>query len=179
MLESLITSKTRVKLLLKFFLNAKSKSYLRSLAKEFGESTNSVRVELNRLTKAGLLKSEESGRTVVYSANESNPLFPEIHNLVKKNLGLDAVEMIISKLGNVKSAFITGEYAEGKDNGIIDLLIVGKINGNYLNELIVITEESIKRKIRTVVLSEAEYAKLKDNDEFESALLLWKSDKEL
>jgi len=53
-LDSLITSQTRVKLLLRFFLNPESRSYLRELAEEFGESTNSVRVELNRLTEAGL-----------------------------------------------------------------------------------------------------------------------------
>ena len=54
MLDSLITSKTRVKLL-KFFMNPETRSYLRSLAEEFGESTNAVRVELNRLEKAGIL----------------------------------------------------------------------------------------------------------------------------
>ena len=44
MLETLITSKTRVKLLMKFFLNPGTRAYLRGLATEFDESTNSVRV---------------------------------------------------------------------------------------------------------------------------------------
>jgi len=64
-LDSLITSQTRVKLLLKFFLNPERRSYLRELAEEFGESTNSVRVELNRLNEAGLLTSFDEGRTKV------------------------------------------------------------------------------------------------------------------
>ena len=55
MLDSLVTSKTRIKLLLKYFINLGTKAYLGELAKEFGESTNSVRLELNRLTKANLL----------------------------------------------------------------------------------------------------------------------------
>ena len=58
MLDSIITSKTRIKLLLKFFLNSETKSYLRNLEQEFGESTNGIRVELNRLEGAGLLKTE-------------------------------------------------------------------------------------------------------------------------
>ena len=58
MLDSLITSKTRIKLLLKFFLNSSMKAYLRGLAEEFGESTNAIRLELNHLEEAGLLKSE-------------------------------------------------------------------------------------------------------------------------
>ena len=46
MIESLITSKTRTRLLLKFFLNPETRAHLRGLADEFGESTNGVRVEL-------------------------------------------------------------------------------------------------------------------------------------
>ena len=53
MLDALITSKTRVRLLVKFFLNPTMKAYLRELASEFDESTNSVRLELNRLKEAG------------------------------------------------------------------------------------------------------------------------------
>ena len=51
MLESLITSKTRVKLLLKFFINPLTKVYMRELAKEFHVSTNSIRLELNQFEK--------------------------------------------------------------------------------------------------------------------------------
>ena len=40
MIDSLISSKTRIKLLMKFFLNPGVTSYLRGLADEFGESTN-------------------------------------------------------------------------------------------------------------------------------------------
>jgi len=65
----LISSKTRIKLLIRFFFNPKTRSYLRELAKEFNMSTNSVREELNQLTKTGLLTSQKSGRQVFYKAN--------------------------------------------------------------------------------------------------------------
>ena len=55
MLDSLITSKTRLRLLIKFFINIANKGYLNGLANEFGESTNSVRKELNNLSSAGYL----------------------------------------------------------------------------------------------------------------------------
>ena len=58
MLESLITSKTRIKLLLKFFINPSTKAYLRELVKEFDASTNSIRLELNRLEESDLLISQ-------------------------------------------------------------------------------------------------------------------------
>jgi len=66
MIESLITSKTRVKLLLKFFLNSDTTSYLRGLESEFGESTNSIRVELNRLEEAGLLITASDGNKKMF-----------------------------------------------------------------------------------------------------------------
>ena len=65
MLESIITSKTRLNLLIKFFVNIANKGYLNSLASEFGESTNSVRKELNNLTDAGYLNRTESNNKVV------------------------------------------------------------------------------------------------------------------
>ena len=129
MLDSLITAKTRIKLLLKFFSNQHSTSYLRSLAEEFGESTNSVRLELNKLSDAGYLNSRENGRTVEFKANTKHPLFPELKSLVHKYLGLDKiVDKVIKKLGTVYKAFVTGDYASGKDSGIIDLVIVGEID---------------------------------------------------
>ena len=75
MLETLISSRTRIKLLLKFFLNAQSKGYLRSLEHEFGESTNAIRLELNKFEEAGMLSSESEGNKKVYRANPKHPLF--------------------------------------------------------------------------------------------------------
>ena len=80
MLDSLITSKTRLRLLIKFFLNIANKGYLNGLANEFGESTNSVRKELNNLSSAGYLEKFSENNRVVYKANESHPLFKIIQN---------------------------------------------------------------------------------------------------
>lgn len=176
MLESLITSKTRIKLLLKFFSNVNSTSYLRSLADEFGESSNAVRVELNKLSAAGYLKSRENGRTVEFKANVDHPLFPELKSIVHKYLGLDKiVEKVIKKLGKVYLAFITGDYAIGKDTGIIDLVLVGEIDQENLGRLVKKAETLIKRKLRTLVLSRSEYKKLKSTLCTDKALWLWGS----
>ena len=91
MLNALITSKTRIKLLLKFFLNVQSSSYLRGLESEFSESTNALRLELNRFEKAGLLVSNNVGNRKYYRANDSHPLFPDINNIVMKYVGLDVI----------------------------------------------------------------------------------------
>lgn len=154
MLDSLVTSKTRIKLLLKFFSHANS-SYLRALAKEFEESTNSVRVELNRLTDAGLLLAEDEGKTKIYRANQTHPFYNEIRNMVSKFLGLDELmEKIVKRMGNVEKAIIIGDYAMGIDSGIIHLVLIGKdLDQDYLNFLIQKTYEKIQRQIKVDLLS--------------------------
>src|SRR6056297_1550185 len=112
MIESLITSKTKIKLLLKFFLNTENRGYLRQLSKEFDESTNSIRVELNKLEEAKILESEKVGRNKIFRANSKHPLFLDIRQIVLKSTGIDKVlSNIINKLGDVKIAFIRGDYA--------------------------------------------------------------------
>ncbi|MEQ8360327.1 MAG: ArsR family transcriptional regulator [Cytophagales bacterium] len=175
MLETLITSKTRIKLLVKFFSNAHSKGYLRSLANEFGESTNAIRLELNNLSEAGFLVSEEAGRTIEYRANSKHPLFPELKNLAMKYLGLDKIaEEVVQKLGDVKGAFIHGDYTKGIDSGLIDLVLIGHVNRDNLHRLVVKAEKMIKRKIRAMILSEEEFVGLKDKLEADQAIWLWK-----
>lgn len=174
MLDSLITSKTRVKLLLKFFLNPGTRSYLRGLATEFGESTNAIRVELNRLTEAKLLKSVNSGRTVEYRANKEHSLFKDIQSVVKKFVGIDKVaEELAAKLGNIRAAYVIGDYAQGNDSGLIDLVLVGQVDEEKLKEVTEKTEDLIERKIRTLVLNEKEFLRLQVRLNINHALFIW------
>lgn len=174
MLESLITSKTRIRLLLKFFLNPAHGAYLRELAQEFEESTNSVRVELNRMAESGLIESKEEGRTKVYRANQAHPLFPEISRIVAKTVGLDRlIEQVIQRLGNVKFAFITGDYARGIDSGLIDLVLVGAIDENYLASLSKKVESLIGKKIRALPLAPEEFQKLGNRFKEEPHFVVW------
>ena len=149
MLESLITSKTRLRLLIKFFLNIANKGYLNSLANEFGESTNSVRKELNNLSSAGYLEKKSENNKVIYKANASHPLFKIIQKIVHKHLGIEEIlETVYNRIGDVKKIIILGDYAKGIDSGLIEILIVGdNINKEYLDEISPKIELKIKRKI--------------------------------
>ena len=174
MLDTLITSKTRIKLLLKFFLNPGTKSYLRGLATEFGESTNAIRVELNRLTEAKLLKSVNSGRTVEYRANKHHSLFKDLQSVVKKFVGLDKVaEELAAKLGDIQAAYVIGDYAKGIDSGLIDLVLVGQVDDEKLKEVTEKTEGLIDRKIRTLVLKQSDLKKLDERLDLKHALFIW------
>ena len=174
----LISSKTRIKLLIRFFFNPNTSSYLRELAKEFNVSTNSVREELNQLTRIKLLTSKKSGRQVHYKANQEHPLFPELKSMVSKVLGIDQViDSIVTRLGDLERAYLLDDYAEGKDTGIIDLLLVGDIDQYHLNDLSRKTERYIKRKVRSLVLTKEEYMDLMPKLENRPRLLIWETNK--
>lgn len=158
MLESLITSKTRIKLLLKFFLNINNQGYLRSLESEFNESTNGIRQELNRFEHAGLLLTESEGNKKLYRANTRHPLFKDLNSIILKFVGVEELlERVIDRLGNVKQVYLEGRIAQGLESDIIDLMIVGDdIDRNYLSSLVEKTEPLLKRKIRYLVFEEAD-----------------------
>ena len=173
MLETLITSRTRVKLLLKFFLNARTTSYLRDLEAEFGDSTNAIRVELNRLEGIGLLKSHREGNKKLFQANRQHPLFSDINSLLMKHTGIDqVVERVVHKLGGIHSAYILGDFARGQDSPLIDILLVGlDIDKEYLINLVEKAEKIISRRVRYIIVTPREaHLFLKDYPE---ALLLW------
>ena len=155
MLDSIITSKTRLNLLIKFFVNIANKGYLNSLANEFGESTNSVRKELNNLTSAGYLKKKGKKNKIIYSANVEHPLFYVIQSIVRKHLGIeDIVNRVLDNLGNIDKIMLLGDYAKGIDSGTIEVLIVGKkINKEYLDEIQPKIEKEINRKINFLISS--------------------------
>lgn len=158
MLDTLITSKTRIKLLLKFFLNSKTSSYLRNLESEFGESSNSIRLELNKFEEAGLLKTSTSGNKKVFKANTKHPMFSDIQNILMKYTGLDKiVEQVIGRLGNIELVYIVGDLAKGMDSPIIDLIIVGDIDKNYLLNLTEKAEQLINKKVRFVIFNTQEF----------------------
>ena len=124
------------------------------MAKEFDESTNSVRVELNRLTEAGLLLSEDEGKTKMYKANQNHPFFSEIKGMVSKFLGLDdLLEKVVKRMGNVEKAVIVGDYAKGIDSGTIQMILIGKdLDREYLDFLINKTYEKISRNVKVEIM---------------------------
>lgn len=156
--SGLITSKTRIKILMRLFLNPQGQAYLRELAEDFQISPSQVKEELDQLRNAKLLVSSKAGRQILFSANREHPLFSELHSMVRKALGMDQIlESIIKRLGNLQQALLIDDYAEGKDTGIIDLVLIGNIDKTNLMDLTAKTERYIDRKIRTLTVTQNEY----------------------
>jgi DNA-binding transcriptional ArsR family regulator len=158
MINTLITSQTRIKLLLKFFLNSSTRAHLRGLEAEFGESSNAIRVELNRFEEAGLLNSLRDGNKKIYQANSSHPLYEDIHNIILKETGIDRViENVVHRIGDLISVYLTGDFARGKDSQVIDLILVGdNLNLVYLADKVRQAENLVGRKVNYTILDQFE-----------------------
>jgi len=127
MLGELITSKTRLRLLIKFFISQANRGYLNGLATEMGESTNAIRKELNI----------------------KHPLFEVMQKVVFKHLGLeDVVETVLERMGDVDQIILVGDYAKGNDSGLIEVFLIGQdLNMEYIAQLEDKIEDLIGRKV--------------------------------
>jgi len=176
MIETLISSKTRVKLLLKFFLNSRNTAYLRNLESEFGESTNGIRVELNRFEKAGFLETFMEGNRKLFKVNIKHPLFKDINKIVLKVTGIEyVVDYILERLGDLEEVYLVGKLAQGIDTKIIDIVLVGeKLNTPFLLEQIEKAEKKIDKKIRYIIYAPTEFSIEKIAETDMHPLLIWK-----
>lgn len=169
MLDVLITSKTRLKLLLKFFLNPSTSTYLRELEAEFGESSNGIRLELNRLEKAGMLTAKVQGNKKLFKVNNEHPLFADVKNIVHKYVGLDIViAQVTKRLGSLEAVYLTGDLAQGKQTSIIDIILIGEVNKQYLVKLLDKAEGLLNKSLRYTIFATEPEATLTDQ-----VLLLW------
>ena len=153
MLNKLITSKTRLRLLIKFFVNQANRGYLNGLASEFNESTNSIRKELNHLSDAGYLEKYKDNNKIAYKANIKHPMFEILQKVVFKHLGLEEiVEHVLAQMGEVKEIHLIGDYARGLDTGSIEVLLIGdQLNTKYISQLEQKIEKLIERKVQFII----------------------------
>jgi hypothetical protein len=174
LLDTLITSKTRIKLLVKFFLNPGLRGYLRGLEQEFQEGSNAIRLELNRFEQAGLLTTEEDGNRKYFKANQIHPLFNDLNQITRKYIGIDQIiDRVVNKAGGkLVAVYITGKLARGLESSIADLIIVGKeIDQSYILHLSQKASDILKKKIQVMFYSPEEF--LQYRNELEDLLLIW------
>ncbi len=148
-------------MLTKLLLNPASKVYLRGLERDLGVSSNTVRLELNKLQEMRLIETQEdSENTKVknYVVNQGHPMFKTLRGIIMQFVGLDQiVDQIIKKLGNLDQVYLTGDLAEGKNSPFVDLVLVGEVDKPYLYQLIEKAEPLIQKKIRVGIYRNSEF----------------------
>jgi len=123
-----------------------------------------------------MLKSEYVGNRKYFQANTEHPLYNDVNNILKKFIGIDKIiDRITSQIGDLEAAYVTGDFAKGRDSKIIDLVLVGKnLDNNFIGDLVQKAQELIDRKIRYIILTADQMQQIFNQ---KPALLIWKQDK--
>jgi hypothetical protein len=74
----------------------------------------------------------------------------------------------------LEEVYLTGDYAEGMDTGIIDVILIGDINREQLDDIVMKTESYIGRKIRPLVLDKKDFRALSKRGSLRHTMKLWK-----
>jgi len=102
-----------------------------------------------------LIESFSEGQKVIYRPNFNNPFYLELTKLVSKYLGFDQlIERVLSQLGDLHSAYVIEDYANGLDTGVIELALVGDVDQAYANSLAEKGEKELRRKVRLTFLED-------------------------
>jgi len=176
MLESLLGSKLRAKVLGWLFTHPDERYFVRQLTTLVEEDSTNVSRELARLEKTGILISTTEGKQKYYQANRQSPLFNELHGLMLKTVGVaDIIKKALEpRMADIKLAFIFGSVAKRAENRFsdIDLLVVGDITFGEVVDLISTAEGALNRELNPVVYTLSEFNKrLSENHYFISDIL--------
>jgi predicted nucleotidyltransferase len=166
MLERLLTSKTRVKILTFFLLNPDRELHLREIARLIDENINAVRRELINLEDIGLVTSKKVGNLKQYKTNKNMPVYEELQSIILKTEGVaKTLQEHLHELGSIQTAFIYGSFAQhtASLNSDIDVFIIGTINEKKLIQAINILEKQLSREINYVFFTPTEFTRRKKN----------------
>jgi len=161
MLEDIIISRVRIKILELFLLNPQKIFHVREIVRQVEEEINAVRRELSHMEKAGMVSKEQRANRLFYQFRKDYPLYDELLHLIGKTAGLGKdILAQKAKLGRIKYAMLSGRYLKGlpkKSNTDVDLLLVGTI---VLPELaIIVKAEEARRELEVgyTVMTEEEF----------------------
>jgi predicted nucleotidyltransferase len=176
MLETLLGSRLRAKVLGWLFSHPDERYFVRQLTALVKEDSTNVSRELARLEKTGILVKNTEGKQKYYQANRQSPIFNELHGLILKTVGVaDIIKKALEpRIADIKLAFIFGSVAKRAENRFsdIDLLVVGDITFGEVVDLISTAEGALNRELNPVVYTLAEFNKrLSENHYFISDIL--------
>ncbi len=173
-LEGLLGSKGRARLLAVFVTRPTEEFYAQRLIALTRLAETSVRYELRRLERLGLLTSRREGREKHYRINDRHPLFPELKQMVYKTAGLgEVLREAIGGVTGVKAAFIYGSVAKGDERvtSDVDLFILGKPDQTRLATALREAEGRLRREINIAIMGEEEWRRRNAGEGFIAELL--------
>jgi hypothetical protein len=159
-MQDFMISRVRAKLYTHFFCHPIELIYVRELSREVKEEINAVRRELDRMSTAGLLLSEQRGNRLYYYLNQKYPYFSELRSIVAKSSGLGyAIRKQARKLGSVDFVMFSGSFVAHipPTQGQVEVLVIGDVVMAELSQLVKKEEERIGREINYAVFGRDEF----------------------
>ncbi|MCX7956153.1 MAG: hypothetical protein N2593_03585 [Patescibacteria group bacterium] len=170
MLQHIITSKTRRKILELFFHHPKEIYYLRKVVREIGEEVNAVKRELDILSEEKLLLKEKRLNKVYFTLNKNYIFYEEFLKIfAKTNFLSKLIYENLSKIGKIKFIALSTKFpknVEIKEDEIY-LLFVGIIVIAEVESIIAEAEKNFAKPINYTVMTDDELKfRKKNNDPF-------------
>jgi predicted nucleotidyltransferase len=160
MLDKLISSSARVKVLKLLLLNEGKRYYQREIAELAGLPVRAVQRESARLTEIGLLRRIEDGNRVYFQADPACPIFPELKRILLKTVALESLlSEALTGGGQIQVAFIYGSYAANKETATsdIDLFVIGSITSKQLSAALRPVQAEIQREVNYHLVTPEEF----------------------
>lgn len=162
MLEDIIISRVRVKILTLFLSHPGTIFHVRDIVRRVDEEINAVRRELAHMEASGMVHKEQRANRLFYSFRKDYALYNELLDLVGKTSGFGAdVLKHKAKLGKLKFVMVSGRYLRGiakKSQTDVDVLVVGSVVLPELSQMIKAEEARRGREINYTVMTEEEFS---------------------
>jgi len=152
-----------------FLLNPEKEMYLNEMVKKFNVDKRNLARNIKNWEKEGLLIKTRKGNLILYSVNKNYFLFNELEQIVQKNFGVEKeLKKIFEKNKKIKEAYIFGSYASNKmeAESDIDVLLIGSHKFLDIQKEIINLQKKIDREINIVDMTEEEFLKKKEDNEF-------------
>lgn len=160
-LEDLIISKVRVKILSLFLSHPGMIFHVRDIVRKVDEEINAVRRELAHMEKSGMVTKEARANRLFYMFRKDHPLYFELLDLIGKTTGLGwDILKHRPKLGKIKYAMLSGRFLRAlpkRGSTDVDLLIVGTVVLPELAQIVKLEETKRGRELNYTVMTEEEF----------------------
>ncbi len=160
-LADLLSSRVKAEVFRLLFGGVATELHVREIERRSGLADATVRQELRRLTRLGVVEPRRDGNRTYYHANSAHPLYSDIRNMVLKTSGLvDLFREALMHPG-IRIAFVFGSMASGngKAGSDVDLMLIGRISLRQVGKLLSGVATKLGREINPHVLSPEEYLK--------------------
>lgn len=173
-LAELLSSRVKAEVFRLLFGLQHRELHVREMERQSGLADATVRQELKRLVRLGLVTARRDGNRVYYRAQPQHPLHREIHHLVLKTTGLVEVLRTALAHADICAAFVFGSVAraEEKADSDLDLMVIGPIGLRGLTKLLAGASERVGREINPHIMTVAEFKKRREaRDHFLTTVL--------